>query len=356
MGNSLDVIKYVGDNNVLVAKSTITNFNTKSQLIVNESQEALFYKDGQALDLFPSGRHSLNTDNIPIFKKLFNKLFDNQTPFDCQVFFINKVHVMDLVWGTDSPIQLADPETEMYIGVRANGQTGIRVVDSRKFVVKIVGQLSEVTVDSVKRYIKGAMMTSVKDIIAKTIVNNKIGILEISARLKEISKIIEEELNKEIADMGIEITHFYVNSIGANPDDLAEFKLQRQRLLEATTNAEIRRRQGYTYQEEKQFEVLQTAAGNQGIGGSFISAGMGLGVGATAGAAIGHSMANNVNAMNQPKANTIHCSQCNAEIPAGSKFCSSCGSPVVVKNKFCSNCGNEISGAGKFCSNCGMKI
>ena len=73
--NSLDVIKYVGDNNVLVAKSHIENFNTKSQLIVNESQEALFYKDGQALDLFLSGRHSLNTDNLPFFKKLFGKIY-----------------------------------------------------------------------------------------------------------------------------------------------------------------------------------------------------------------------------------------------------------------------------------------
>ena len=67
MQNQLDVIQYVGDNNVLVSKSTITNFNTKSQLIVNESQEALFYKDGQALDLFASGRHSLNT----YFQKAF---------------------------------------------------------------------------------------------------------------------------------------------------------------------------------------------------------------------------------------------------------------------------------------------
>lgn len=356
MQNQLDVIQYVGDNNVLVSKSTITNFNTKSQLIVNESQEALFYKDGQALDLFASGRHSLNTDNIPIFKKLFNKLFKDQTPFDCQVIFINKVSVLDMVWGTDSPIQLEDPETEMYIGVRANGQTGIRVVDSRKFVVKVVGQIPEVTTDSVKRYIKGALMTSVKDIIAKTIVNNKIGILEISARLKEISDLIKVDLNKEIAELGIEIVHFYVNSINANPEDLAEFKLQRQRLLAATTDAEIRRRQGYTYQEEKQFDVLKTAASNQGMGGTFISAGMGLGVGMAAGGAIGHSMTNASQAMTEKPNNMMQCPECHAAIPVGAKFCSECGKPVVIKKKFCTNCGSEITGTGKFCANCGAQL
>lgn len=145
MGNELSVIKCETDNFQLVTKSTIENFNAKSQLVVNESQEALFYKDGQALDLFASGRHSLDTENLPFLKRIFGKIFGGTTPFTCEVFFINKVSVMDIPWGTDSPIVLEDPKYHLIVGVRANGQTGIRVKDSRKFVVKVVGQLREYT-------------------------------------------------------------------------------------------------------------------------------------------------------------------------------------------------------------------
>ena len=81
--NNLDGIKCVTQNDVLVEKSVVENFNTKSQLIVNESQEALFYKDGRALDLFGPGRHSLNTENLPFLKKLYGAIFGGNTPFTC---------------------------------------------------------------------------------------------------------------------------------------------------------------------------------------------------------------------------------------------------------------------------------
>ena len=116
MGNLLDVIKYEGDNETLVHKSYIEDFNSKSQLIVNEAQEAIFYKDGQALDLFGSGRHSLNTNNLPVIKRIFGAIFGGKTPFSCEVFFINKITRLDIIWGTDTPIQLEDPKYHLLVG------------------------------------------------------------------------------------------------------------------------------------------------------------------------------------------------------------------------------------------------
>lgn len=364
--NALDVIKYVGDNNVLVVKSHIENFNSKSQIIVNESQEALFYKDGQALDLFPSGRYSLNTDNLPFFKKLFGKLFNNKTPFDCEVFFINKVNVMDIVWGTDSPIAIDDPKVGMQINVRANGQTGIRVVDSRKFVVKVVGQLKEYTVDTVRQAIKGAMMMCIKSCIARTIINNQISILEISAQLREVSDMIKAELNNELNDMGLEAIHFYANQIAAHPDDLKVYKeLQvemlrgqnkaRLRAIEGQGEAEFRRVQGYTYQDEMNAQILKTAAGNTGISGTMIGAGIGAGMGIGIGSQIGNTMTNQFNNSNSVTEGFIKCNECGTEVIAGAKFCSNCGRAIEVKKKFCINCGNELNGDAKFCPNCGHK-
>lgn len=377
--NHLDIIKFEGDNDVLVSKSHIENFNTKSQLIVNESQEAIFYKDGQALDLFLSGRHSLNTENVPLLKRIFGKFFNNNTPFNCEVFFINKVNVLDLMWGTDSPITLEDPKYHLIVGVRSNGQTGIKVVDSRKFVVKVVGQLSEFTVDNVKRSIKGAMMSSVKDIIAKTIIDQGVSILDISTKLRDMSLLVQNQLNETLADLGLEVTKFFINTLFVNPDELAKLKETKEKYLEAMTDIDIeaiktvrmgeamakaREVQGYTYQQERTYDVLQGAATNEGTAGSVMGAGMGLGMGVGMGGMMGNAFQQTASAMTNPNPQqtaapqqeaTVQCPNCKASIKKGSKFCPECGNPMPV-NKFCTECGCKIEGSAKFCPECGTRV
>ena len=133
----LHVIEQEMTNDQLVVRHHVEDFNAKSQLIVYESQEALFYKNGQALDLFPSGRHELTSENVPLLKRIFGGLFGGKTPLPCDVYFINKVNVLDVIWGTDSPIELEDPKYHLLVRVRANGQTGIRVKDSRRFAAGV---------------------------------------------------------------------------------------------------------------------------------------------------------------------------------------------------------------------------
>lgn len=372
--NRLDVIRYEGDNNVLVAKSYIENFNTKSQLIVNESQEAIFYKDGQALDLFVSGRHSLDTENLPFFKRIFNKVFKGDTPFACEVFFINKVSVLDMMWGTDAPITLEDPKYHLIVGVRSNGQTGIRVIDSRKFVVKIVGQLKEFTIDNVKRTIKGAMMSSVKDIIAKTIIDQGVSILDVSTKLRDMSVLVQDQLNVTLAEYGLEVTNFYINTLFVNPDELAKLKETKEKYLEAMTDIDIeaiktvrmgeamakaRSVQGYTYQEERTYDVLHGAATNEGSAGTIMGAGMGLGMGVGMGGMMNNAFQQATNSVSptttQTLEATVTCPSCKASVKKGSKFCPECGTPMPV-NKFCSECGTKLEAGAKFCPECGTKV
>ena len=132
----LSVIQYEGPNDVLVWKAPQEDFNTKSQLIVHESQEAIFFKDGQALDLFGAGRHTLNTQNIPLLGKLINLPFGGESPFHCEVFFINKAHSMDVRWGTGNRIPIQDPVYGVILPIGANGQFAVQVEDSRKLLVK----------------------------------------------------------------------------------------------------------------------------------------------------------------------------------------------------------------------------
>lgn len=375
----LNVISQEMNNDQLVMKNYIEDFNTKSQLIVYESQEAIFFKNGQALDLFPSGRHTLDTDNLPFLKRIFGKIFGGATPFPCEVFFINKVSVLDLLWGTDTPIPLEDPKYHLLINVRSNGQTGIRIKDSRRFVVKIVGQLPEVTVDTVRRAIKGAMMASIKETIATAIVENGVSILEISTKLSELSALVQAKLNAKIDDLGIAIEHFEINSILAGDQDLVKLREAKERRLEMTTEMELeaqklrmmseakayaRSVEGYSYYDERRFDVLENAAKNEGAAGGLINMGVGMGVGVGVARDVGQ-MTNEMRsagmgmqqpAVQQSVAAASVCSGCGQPIAAGAKFCPNCGQKQEPKQKFCPECGSPAPAGGKFCTNCGTKL
>ncbi|MBQ6922067.1 MAG: SPFH domain-containing protein, partial [Clostridia bacterium] len=176
MAREIELISYESNNQELVGKINIEDLKTKSNIIVNESQEALFYKDGQALDLFTAGRHELKTDSLPIFKRIFKSLFGTNSPLPCTVYFINKVNVLDMNWGTPSPITLEDPKYHLIVNVGANGSMGVKIADSRKFVIKVMGQINSVSVDDIKRSIKGVMVANIKDCISNVIIKQGVSI------------------------------------------------------------------------------------------------------------------------------------------------------------------------------------
>lgn len=371
--NLLDVIRYVGDNKTVVYKHEIKDFNTKSQIIVGESQEAIFYKDGQALDLFGPGRHPLNSDNLPILKRIFGAIFGGRNPFQCEVYFINKVTLMDLGWGTNAPIPLEDPKYGVPVGVRAFGEMGARVADSRKFLVKVVGQLDSYDDDAIKKATKSMVMLSVKDTIAKAIINNGWSILEISAKLSELSDSIKGLLNARLDDYGLILDNFFINSISAGDEDMARLIKVRDKRFEAMTDididaervvrmgkarAEARQAEGFTYQEERRFDVMQQAAQNEGIAGTMMGAGMGVGMGFGVGGEIGRmtQQAMQQQPMQQPAPQGgAVCANCKAPLANDAKFCASCGNPVAPKKSFCISCGTELAPGARFCSGCGAE-
>ena len=105
------IIKYEGDRDTLIWKHPIEDFNLGSQLIVHESQEAIFFKDGQALDLFGPGRYTLETQQLPLLEKLYQLPTDTEATFHSEVYFINKTVQMALKWGTPEKVRFIDPLT-----------------------------------------------------------------------------------------------------------------------------------------------------------------------------------------------------------------------------------------------------
>lgn len=163
----VDVLKYDGRKDVLAWKYPSQELGTWTQVIVNESQEAVFVKEGKILDVLGPGRHTLSTENIPILSKLINLPFGGKSPFTAEVWFINRAHIIDVKWGTPSPIQLQDPKYKVFIPVRSFGQFGVQINDAKSFLTKIVGTLNVFEQTELVNYFRGLLVSKIKDNISK---------------------------------------------------------------------------------------------------------------------------------------------------------------------------------------------
>lgn len=326
MAQIADVIKYEGDNSTFVWKHPLEDFNSLTQLIVHESQEAVFFMNGQALDLFGPGRYTLETQNIPKIGKALNRTTGDQTPFHCEVYFINKTEQMSLKWGTDSKVQYIEPTYGFPISIGASGEMSLKVDDSRKLLVKIVGTENSLGQQKLISLFRAFLMTRVKTYIAQIIKEKKINIFEIDEKLTEFSQDIHELLIPDFIDYGLNLERFFVTNI-VKPDgdrqyekfkelhfrqyaDIAEAKLRQQTdliyaqteaqkvVIDSQAQATKRAQEGYTYQQERGFDVAQTAAANEAVG-QFTNMGVGLGTMAGVGGAVGGAVNSAVNsAMN----------------------------------------------------------
>lgn len=231
------IIKYEGDRETLVWKHPIEDFNYGSQLIVHESQEAIFFKDGQALDLFGAGRYTLETQQLPMLEKIYPLPTDTEGTFHSEVYFINLSVVMGVKWGTDSKVRMFDPASGLHIELGASGEFNIRVINSRKLLLKLIGTtggLREedlVGVGNGKSYFRAMIMTQVKAYLAQSIKACGINVLEIDEHLITLSDELKERLNTYLAEYGLEMPEFYVGNI-LTPDDDPNFKRVKQQYAE----------------------------------------------------------------------------------------------------------------------------
>ncbi len=209
----VEIVKYNGTPDVFAWKFPSEELGTWTQLIVNESQEAILYKGGQALDLFTAGRHTLQTANIPLLNKIINMPFGGRSPFTAEVWYINKVYSLDVKWGTATPIQLQDPKYKVFIPLRSFGQFGIQIDDSRKFMTKLVGTLGTFNKNDILKYFRGLFLTKAKDAISSYLIKEEISALEINAYLDELSEFLCQRIKPTMDDYGIKLLNFYVNDI-----------------------------------------------------------------------------------------------------------------------------------------------
>lgn len=282
----IDLVKWDGTPNIVAWKYPSTELSTWTQLIVNESQEAFLVRGGVYDGPFGAGRHTLSTENLPLLRSLIGIPFGGKSPFSAEVWYVNRVTNLDVKWGTADAIPLQDPKYGIMIPVRAFGQYGIRIVDSKRFLLKLVGTLPGFDVDTLSSYLKGVLITRIKTEIATCIARAGISILEVATQLDALSASLKAALIPELAEYGVALAQFNIHSINVPENDEAVITL-RKALAKRAEMGII----GFTYQQERSFNVMETAAGNEGTPGGVMGAGLGLGMGIGMGPSIGSNFA-----------------------------------------------------------------
>ncbi len=165
------------------------NLSTFTQLIVRESQEAVLFSKGQILGKFGPGKHTLNTENLPVLRNLFGIPFGGKNPFTAEVWFVNKAAPLTIDWRTDT-MRFRDPEYGEMVPLMAQGRYGLKVQDAERFLVQLVGTLTQFTSQDLTNHFLGELIAKTKSSVISFMQTNQVGITTISARLDDLSKFI----------------------------------------------------------------------------------------------------------------------------------------------------------------------
>ncbi len=304
----IDRIKYDSpSDDAVVWKFPSEDIRLGAQLIVNESQEAVFFKGGKALDTFGAGTHTLSSDNLPFLHKLINLPFGGKTPFSAEVWYVNKTGRRDLKWGTKGPIQVVDPLYNYPVSVRAFGRWGMRVTDARNFIVQIIGTQTSssskgyIGSERIEEYFVGEIIQRLSDALAKFFVEKHISVFQASASINDLSAFISGDISPEFQRFGIEIINFNVERISIPEEEQKKFQeiLGKRMEIEQISQAKV----GRAYTTMRTFDTLGKAAENEGGGaGQLMGAGLGLGAGLGAGVPIGQQIGGAMNVQPEQQA------------------------------------------------------
>ena len=247
-----------------------------TQLIVQDSQSAIFYRDGKALDVFDAGRHTLTTENIPLLTKLISLPFGGTSPFQAQIYFISMKKFIDLKWGTKSPINFKDSELT-YVQLRASGKFSIRVKDPRQFMMEIVSTQGLYTTNDIEDYLRDAIVSRLNSVLGKNLKT----VFELGQFYQQIESGVKAEVTDFFSSMGIELSDLII--VGIVPPEEVQEKINERSSMGAVGNLDA-------YMKFKTAGAIEKAAENESSG--IAGAGAGLGAGMMMATVMGQQMQN----------------------------------------------------------------
>ncbi len=309
-----------------------------AQLIVRESQTAVFVFEGQVGDVFTPGRYTVDGGNTPILSKLGAWKYGFNSPIKAEVYFVNTKQFTDMKWGTSNPIMLRDADFGI-VQLRAFGAYSLRVADPAQFIKEIAGTNAQFQTEDIDGQLKRAIVTEFSDSLGEL----KIPAIDLASQYKELGEQIRGKINEDFKGYGLEVTKFYVENVSV-PEEVQD-AINRRASMGALGNVD-------QYMKFQAAEALRDAAQNEG-------GGAGLGAGLGAGFAVGGQIANAFGAGPQAGSPggaspaTVACPSCGKPNGAGVKFCADCGGKMEIARVPCVKCNAELREGAKFCSECG---
>ena len=268
LGQFIDVIEWVDTTrNTLVWKFPRADNEIKNgaQLVVRESQMAVFLHEGELGDVFGPGRHVLSTNNIPILTTLKSWKYAFNAPFKCDVYFVNSRQFVDQKWGTQNPIMLRDPEFGA-VRLRAFGSYTFRVVAPGPFIKNIAGTTPDLVTDEVSGQLKNILVSRFANALGEA----QVPALDLAAKYNELGETLRVSIQKDFEDYGIEISKFLIENISLPPEVEAALDKRSQMGILGDMNK---------FTQFQAANALADAAKNPGTAGSMVGmfAGMNMG-------------------------------------------------------------------------------
>ena len=242
----------------------VADLRMGSQVIVRESQRAVFFRDGKALDVFNAGRHTISTANIPLLIGLIGKAFNNRTPFTAEVFFVSMREFVDRKWGTPQPIIVRNPGIGLGIALlQGFGTYSFQVQDPQQFITQVVGAQGVYRTDDIENRLRVMLLSKLQDILGETTATSSV--LELIGLTEELSAGVRAKAQDDFSALGLTLKSFYIGNL--KPSDKSAEELRAMGMLDMAT-----------YTQLQAADALRDAAQNPS-GGAGLTAGIGAGMG-----------------------------------------------------------------------------
>lgn len=240
------------------------NFRIGSQVIVRESQTAVFFRDGVALDVFGPGRHTIVTYNIPLLIDRLESLFNDRTPFPAEVFFVSMREFADRKWGTPQPIVVRNPNMGLGVALlQGFGAYSFQVQDPQQFVTQIVGAQGIYRTAEIESRLRSMLLSKLQDLLGETAA--RFDVPQLIGLTEELGSGVRAKAQDDFAALGLTLKSFYIENL--KPSSKSAEELRAMGLLDMQT-----------YTQLQAADALRDAAQNPS-GGAGLTAGLGAGIG-----------------------------------------------------------------------------
>ncbi len=314
-----------------------------AQVIVRESQGAVFFRDGKGLDVLGPGRHTLSTLNLPILTKALSLPFGFKSPFRTEVYFVNLKSFTNLKWGTKEPVAFKDEKLGL-VRIRAFGVYAIRIIQPLLFINTLVGTQGYYDTESLGDYMKEVIVSRFNDMLGEMLET----IFQLPQFYDELAVALKTRVQDDFGKFGMRLEDLYITSI-TPPADVQKIIDEKSGLMAVGDLDQFMK-----FKAAKAMGDAAAQTGAPGANGSAAS-GMGLGLGAGLGMMMPSILQRAMGGQSVLTGPPVLCSKCHAEISEAARFCPMCGHQIVVVNR-CLKCGKDLPVEARFCMVCGAKV